>query len=604
MAKRKKNSHPKPSSQPKASPKNAKPPVVPDRELVITLDPTAEQASRAAARVRAAAPSDVNQVLEAYGASIRPLFGRAGTGVAARVSTAPADSELGQYFKVEAADDQLDELAEQLRQQPGVTAAYIKPPAEPPVLNDMLPRSAEAAPLTVDFSSRQGYLQAAPAGIDAPFAWAMSGGKGDGVRVIDIEGAWLFTHEDLVGNQGGIVGGTPSADIAWRNHGTAVIGEIGGDENAFGITGIAPNANQRAISIFGGVGSAQAIKDAADLLSAGDIILIELHRAGPRHNFQARLDQRGYIAIEWWPDDFDAIRYAISRGVIVVEAAGNGAEDLDDAIYQNPAPGFPSNWSNPLRRSNRDSGAIVVGAGAPPPGTHGRNHGPDRSRLDFSNYGALIDAQAWGREVTTTGYGDLQGGDEKQWYTDQFSGTSSASPIVVGVLTCMQGVLRAQGRRLLTAATARSLLRSTGSPQLDAPGRPATQRIGNRPNLRQMIQQAAPTPSRPRLRLVQLICDQTEDWAGGDETYLQVNGQRVWGPMSMNNGQTADLRILTPIPFRQRARVDLYDQDAGWADRDDHLGATYAWSTELGRGEREHRFTGDGAQYTLVYEVL
>ena len=45
-----------------------------------------------------------------------------------------------------------------------------------------------------------------------------------------------------------------------------------------------------------------------------------------------------------------------------------------------------------------------------PPGTHGRNHGADRSRLDFSNYGALIDAQGWGREVTTCGYGDLQGG--------------------------------------------------------------------------------------------------------------------------------------------------------------------------------------------------
>ncbi|MEK8170065.1 hypothetical protein NKH77_10840 [Streptomyces sp. M19] len=43
------------------------------------------------------------------------------------------------------------------------------------------------------------------------------------------------------------------------------------------------------------------------------------------------------------------------------------------------------------------------GAGAPPPGTHGRDHGPDRSRLEFSNYGMRLDAQGWGREVTTTG---------------------------------------------------------------------------------------------------------------------------------------------------------------------------------------------------------
>jgi len=33
----------------------------------------------------------------------------------------------------------------------------------------------------------------------------------------------------------------------------------------------------------------------------------------------------------------------------------------------------------------------------------------------------------------------------------------------------------------------RSVLRSTGSPQQDAPGRPASQRIGNRPNLRQVL---------------------------------------------------------------------------------------------------------------------
>lgn len=144
--------------------------------------------------------------------------------------------------------------------------------------------------------------------------------------------------------------------------------------------------------------------------------------------------------------------------------------------------------TNPLNRSNRDSGAIVVGAGAPPPGTHGRDHGPDRSRLDFSNWGAVVDAQGWGREVTTCGYGDLQGGtNEDEWYTDQFSGTSSASPIVVGALGCVQGVVRAQGKSPLTPVEARQLLRATGSPQQDAPGRPSSQRIGNRPDLRQMI---------------------------------------------------------------------------------------------------------------------
>ncbi|WP_269431359.1 S8 family serine peptidase [Paenibacillus algorifonticola] len=101
----------------------------------------------------------------------------------------------------------------------------------------------------------------------------------------------------------------------------------------------------------------------------------------------------------------------------------------------------------------------------------------------------MFDVQARGREVTTTGYGDLQSGnDENQQYTDQFSGTSSASPIFVGVLGCLQGILRAKNKELLTYSRVRELLRNTGSPQQDAPSFPRTQRIGNRPDMHQLIE--------------------------------------------------------------------------------------------------------------------
>lgn len=443
----------------------------------------------------------LEDLLTSEGVTLRPLFGVSEQRIRDRVTALTAETgeelpDLSVYYAVDAPDERLDELAEQLRKNDAVEAAYVKPAAELPLLNEMVPALEEPPAHTPDFSARQAYLDVAPGGIDARYSWTQAGGSGAGVRIIDIEGAWRFTHEDLLQNQGGVVGGTQSTDISWRNHGTAVVGEFGGDRTAFGVTGICPDANVRAISIFGGVGSAAAIRQAADMLFPGDIILIELHRPGPRFNFAGRNDQRGYIAIEWWPDDFDAIRYASSRGVIVVEAAGNGAENLDDPIYSMRPADFPASWTNPFNRTNRDSGAVVVGAGAPPPGTHGANHGPDRSRLDFSNWGALIDAQGWGREVTTTGYGDLQGGaNENEWYTDRFSGTSSASPIVVGALGCVQGTLRARGRIPLSPARAREILRSTGSPQQDAPGRPATQRIGNRPNLRQMISTVIATPT-------------------------------------------------------------------------------------------------------------
>lgn len=521
--------------------------------------------------------------------------------------------DLSVYYHVEAADERLNDLAEELSAHEAVEGAYVKPPGEQPVAPsqaDAPPaeRSDEAPAATPDYSGRQIYLNAAPAGVDARFAWTQPGGGGQGVNVIDLEWGWNFNHEDLRQNQGGVVAGSNSSADA---HGTAVIGEISGDRNSFGITGICPDARISAVAFS--MPTATAIRTAANRLQAGDIMLLEIHRPGPRHNFQSRADQAGYVAIEWWPDDFAAVRYAAGRGVIVVEAAGNGAEDLDGSIYNVRPAGFPLSWTNPFNRNNRDSGAIVVGAGAPPPGTHGQNHGADRSRLGFSNYGAVIDTQGWGREVTTTGgrgsspsrdLRDLQGGtDDNKWYTDRFSGTSSASPIIVGVLGCLQGILHSRGAAVLTPARARQLLRDTGSPQQNEPGRPASQRIGNRPDLRQMIARVAPGSSRPSLRLIELRCHRTEDWIGADEAYLRINGTTAWGPVRMNNGQSASLLHLPASRFRRRVRLDLYDQDFGYFDRDDHLGTAYAWAAQAGSGEQEAHFTGDGAHYTLTFEV-
>ena len=475
-----------------------------DRELVVIAAPDAglRAGDEGVGSVTDTDVGPLADLLSDADLALEPLFGVSEDRLTrdADRAAAPDAPDLSVFYRVRADDDHLDELAPKIEELPFVASAYVKPAPEPAAATAVADPGVAGieAPATADFTSRQGYLGPATAGVDAVLAHTQAGGGGAGVSIIDVEGAWQLSHEDLLQNLSGVIAGTPTTDLGWRNHGTAVFGEFGGDRNGLGIVGIAPDATISGASIFGGVGSAGAIRHAADHLGAGDIILIELHRPGPRHNFAARADQAGYIAMEWWPDDFAAIRYAISRGVIVVEAAGNGAEDLNDALYDTPAPGFPATWRNPFNVANPSSEAVVVGAGAPPPGTHGRDHGPDRSRLDFSNHGRRVDAQGWGREVTTTGGrggnpGDLQGGsDETLWYTDTFSGTSSASPIVVGALACIQGILAARGMAKLNPAQAISILRATGSPQVDAPGRPATQRIGNRPDIRAAITALAP----------------------------------------------------------------------------------------------------------------
>jgi hypothetical protein len=456
----------------------------------------------------------LTDLLTSEGLVLEPLFGISEERLISEAASLTAETDanvpdLSVFYYIKAPDERLDELAERMQQMEGIEAAYVKPPAEPAVfkLNDMTPQAEEPPVVTPNFTSRQGYLGAAPLGIEALYARTFSGGGGAGVNIIDIEWGWNFTHEDLIQNQGGVISGTNSSD---NNHGTAVLGEFSGDGNNFGITGISPDARVSVVSLATH-STSQAIQIAANRLQPGDIMLLEVHRAGPQASSGS--GQFGYIAIEWWPDDFDAIRYAVSKGIIVVEAAGNGGQNLDDQVYNVRPAGFPSSWSNPFNPSNPGSSAVVVGAGMPPAGTHGRSSQSswgdiyaDRGRCFFSNYGARVDAQGWGWEVTSTGYGDLQGGsDPNQWYTDQFSGTSSASPIVVGALACIQGILRARGSTLLSPATAIQLLRSTGSPQQNAPGftfipnmsgsgypqnypaRPNSQYIGNRPNLRQMI---------------------------------------------------------------------------------------------------------------------
>lgn len=311
-------------------------------------------------------------------------------------------------------------------------------------------REHAARPATPDFEGLQGYLGPAPSGINARAVWGLPGGRGAGVRVLDIEGAWVWNHEDL--KPPFFTAGTPSGYQFWRDHGTAVMGEMAGQNNGYGVTGICSDIG------IGGVAASMSCADAVNIassgISVGDIFLIELHGAGP--NADNPLDQHGYVPMEFWQDVFDAIRMATANGRICVEAGGNGEQDLDDPIYEGL-----------FDRDLRYSGAVLVGAGTPNTG----------EAEWFSNHGSRFDLNGWGSLVVTLGWGDLQGGPETQWYTAQFAGTSSASPIVAGSLACLQGMCRAEWGTPLNGPLACQILAATGTPYA------GPKNIGNRPDL-------------------------------------------------------------------------------------------------------------------------
>ena len=358
-------------------------------------------------------------------------------------------------------------LIDSLNALPQVELAYAAPlPAGFPAVSAQPARQSSAvAQLSPSFVADQGYLAAAPGGIDAQYARTRAGGSGGNVIIADVEYALHQTHEDLKSVQ--IVGGQQYLGYG-DDHGTAVMGELMGKNNAYGVTGIAYDATIKMSpacmdSACSDYDPANAINTARLNTRVGDVILIEQQTSV--------CGLSDYGPLEWYLSIYDAIKTSTLAGRTVVEAAGNGSVDLDQV-----------GCGGLFTRSTRDSGAIIVGAGAPPSYSQA-----DRSRLYFSSYGSRVDVQGWGDWVTTTGYGNLYvGSGPDQWYTSTFSGTSSASPIVAGAAALLSSIAK-QRSNVVTSAWIRSTLASTGSPQQADPSYPLSQNIGPRPNLRAAI---------------------------------------------------------------------------------------------------------------------
>jgi hypothetical protein len=318
----------------------------------------------------------------------------------------------------------------------------------------------------------QRYLEREPAGrgIEAKRMWCFDGGRGDGVTIYDLESGWNLDHEEL--DRVRYLGASPER-LALRGvaqeslyyggiqHGTAVLGELVSRDDGRGTTGIVPEAEAVAVDVLSAplfgvlplpihpLALARAIDDARP----GDVILIEQHIPMiPWRSCETNLDQCGYVPMEVLPTVPALIRSATARGIHVIEAAGNGSQDLDDWRYLGR-----------FQRRIFDSGAVMVGA----------TGGDWVTAAPWTNFGSRVDVHGFGNNVVTTGYGDLfddpgectpegaRTATGSRQYTTCFSGTSSASPIVTGVVAMLQGIGNANGVTL-DPMCVRDVLTETG----------------------------------------------------------------------------------------------------------------------------------------------
>ena len=122
-------------------------------------------------------------------------------------------------------------------------------------------------------ATNQDYLDAAPTGIDARYAWTFTGGDGAGQRVVDMERGWTFNHEDLSAHGITLINGAV-LDTS-RAHGTSVFGEMIASDNTVGCVGIAPNVASALASSYSTSTIPNAITAAIRAMDFGDVLILE-----------------------------------------------------------------------------------------------------------------------------------------------------------------------------------------------------------------------------------------------------------------------------------------------------------------------------------------
>ncbi|OJY32793.1 MAG: hypothetical protein BGP11_02980, partial [Rhodobacterales bacterium 65-51] len=274
---------------------------------------------------------------------------------------------------------------------------------------------------------------------------------GAGVRVVVIDDGFDYLHSDLAPNYDtGLDFDFDESDLdpfggASDAHGTAVTGIIGAAANGTGVVGIAYNSSIVGYRTHGFITDfwLQNIRDAIHHAAAsanGDVVNIS---QGIANDLNSEFGV-GYNAVR-----FDEIETSIGTavntgrgglGTIIVKSAGNsrgGSYDVN-----------ADDWSNDTRQ-------VVVAA-------------VDQNGFvsSYSSYGAAVLVSGFGTpgQVVTTDRTGAAGYDPGD-FTSSFNGTSSAAPMVTGVVGLMleaNGDLGWRDVQSILAASARHVGSAVG----------------------------------------------------------------------------------------------------------------------------------------------
>jgi subtilisin-like proprotein convertase family protein len=327
-------------------------------------------------------------------------------------------------------------VAAQLAGRPGVEHV------EPMLKRKMAKRFVPNDPL---FSNQWTLLNTgqngATVGVDINVTNVWDTYRGTGIVIGVIDDGFQYTHPDLAANARTDIqfdyrdnDNDPKPEgvgAAADSHGTAVGGVIGAvGNNGIGVTGVAFDSRLVGIRLIGGnTGDTQ---DAGALSHRNDIIHIYNNSWGPSDDGTVK-GGAGTLALA-------ALRTGVTsgrggKGNIFVWAAGNGGLDLDNAGYDSYngsiytiSVGALNDLGKKADYSERGACLIVSAPSGAESGPNGRPQGTTTTD-NVGDFGSNRSGVA----VGPVGPDELADRD----YTQNFNGTSSAAPVVSGVVALM-----------------------------------------------------------------------------------------------------------------------------------------------------------------------